>query len=231
MLAAGQGHVRVTRALVRCGAQVDYKTPDHGATALWSAVLDAQTECIQLLLDAGADPNGKTLEGNSPIFPVVGKGSLEAVRTLIEARASVNSTDFQGATPMLIATTRGDVKMIKLLSRAGADTECCTTDGRTPLFVAMSSKQLRSRFKCVQTLIDCKADVNATDKDGLTPLIMALRYELPECVHALQAAGADINAATNSSFFEVVHQEDLAAAGAGRGSVMEFVRVPSEFDH
>ncbi|MDC3309545.1 ankyrin repeat domain-containing protein [bacterium] len=52
----------------------------------------------------------------------------------------------------------------------------------------------------VQAELDAGADVNARDKDGYTPLLLAAGYSTAESIQLLIAAGADVNARTEKGY-------------------------------
>lgn len=63
-LAAGSGNAAVVARLISAGAKVDAQDRE-GDTALMAAVGHYHTECVRLLLEAGADPSKKNKSGES----------------------------------------------------------------------------------------------------------------------------------------------------------------------
>ena len=56
IISACQGHVKIVQLLVNEGVELDIQN-DEGVTAQFCAVFFGQTDIVQLLNDAGADPN------------------------------------------------------------------------------------------------------------------------------------------------------------------------------
>lgn len=52
---------------------------------------------------------------------------------------------------------------------------------------------LRNRLDCLVTLLSFKADCNIGDKDGNTPLHLAVQQGHESCVKALVVFGADLS--------------------------------------
>ena len=69
MYAAGEGHVSIVKALLSKKADTGLSLhggPFGGYTALHFAALTGRIEIVQLLLDAGADPEARNQAGKTP---------------------------------------------------------------------------------------------------------------------------------------------------------------------
>ena len=73
-----------------------------------------------------------------------------------------------------------------LLKQRDVRLEHRTTDGRTALYAAAEG----SNRRCVELLIEAKAEVNTRRKDRSTPLIVASYFGHVEVVEVLLKAGA-----------------------------------------
>ncbi|XP_058986072.1 myotrophin isoform X2 [Musca domestica] len=62
--AADYGQHEVLEYLISMGAKLDVKDK-HGITPLLAAIWEGHTQCVKLLLERGADKNGKTPDGKS----------------------------------------------------------------------------------------------------------------------------------------------------------------------
>ncbi|XP_061388342.1 myotrophin [Musca vetustissima] len=62
--AADYGQHEVLEYLIAMGAHLDVKDK-HGITPLLAAIWEGHTKCVKLLLEKGADKNGKTPDGKS----------------------------------------------------------------------------------------------------------------------------------------------------------------------
>lgn len=92
------------------------------------------------------------------------------------------------------AAYKGSKKDLRELLRAGAPINGCHKYGKTALHEAVRHGQ----FRCVEILLNYRANVNVSTYDGLTPLHEAAEQGYVDCLKALICHGADVNAATRS---------------------------------
>ncbi len=140
---------------------------------------------IQLLLDAGADPNLRM------------RSSTET-RTVFTQQWLFED----GATPFLRAAQSGDLTLMRRLLEHGADPDIPTLHGITPLMVAAGVGWVHGvthewspseTLEAVAFLLELGADVNARDSlDGRTALMGAAHKGAPEVVQLLVDHGADL---------------------------------------
>jgi hypothetical protein len=95
-----------------------------GWTALMYAAQAGPPEAMSLLLAAGADPDARTNEGETPLFAAVtaASRSVDRLRLLTAAGVDLNAADHRGATPLMVACrhfTRP--KLVETLLGLGAD--------------------------------------------------------------------------------------------------------------
>ena len=101
----------------------------------------------------------------------------------------------EGVALLQCAAQLGQEHVIRLLCdwKVDVNTKSCLTES-TPLLIAVSRgchPQEKEPIETVKALIDCGASVNAENKDGDTPLFMAIRRRQSEVFHLLLTEGAD----------------------------------------
>lgn len=117
--AAFFGRSDVIRLLLARGAEVD--SVGHGwmtGTALHSAVSRMQRDPVQILLDAGANPNARQSAGWSPLHSAARNGDVESVRSLLEAGADPSATNDEGRSVLDLATEKGDAATMAAIQGA-----------------------------------------------------------------------------------------------------------------
>uniref|UniRef100_A0A1A9VJN9 ANK_REP_REGION domain-containing protein n=1 Tax=Glossina austeni TaxID=7395 RepID=A0A1A9VJN9_GLOAU len=90
---------------------------------------------VNLLLDAGANPNIKDNRGKTPLH----YASYNNIGSLIEAGADLNVQDSKERTPLHYAASIGDEKSINVLLEHGADSSKRDKQEKTPLQVAIDN--------------------------------------------------------------------------------------------
>jgi ankyrin repeat protein len=173
-----------------------------------------QAAVISALLDAGIDPEGRNIYGQTALISYCQFEVAPALVELLIARgADVHARDPQGRTALHMAAWNhsypqalGDV--IRLLVGAGVDVDARDNQGRTPLHLAVA-KEFGDRI-VIRVLLDLGADIEARDANGLTPLLLAasVQHQSQPIVRLLLTRGADLSART----LEGRTAHDLAAA-------------------
>jgi uncharacterized protein len=198
--------------LIRAGANPK-TTNAYGGTPLAEACTNSDAMMIEKLLKAGADPNARSAEGETALMTAARTGSVESVKTLLDHGADVNAREqWLGQTALMWAVAENHPAIIELLIAHGADVNARSTireekvknkwftanvvsappkGGLTPLLYAARQNSLEA----AQMLVKAGADLNMTDPDGTSALVMAIvnaHYDLPIY---LMEHGADPNIA------------------------------------
>jgi len=118
------GSIDAVVLLLRYGARVNGWDVNTEGDPLFLAVFNNHIDAVPLLLAAGADPNVRDDEGDSPLRFCAEKGYLEMARLLLLCGA--NKTMHEGGGPagmnaLGYAATRLHVDMVRLLLAHGAD--------------------------------------------------------------------------------------------------------------
>lgn len=120
LVSAGADLVAAT-STARTGSADDDLEITVGSTPLHMAAEEGHSEFITALIEAGASPNSRTREGDSPLYTSCENARLGAVRALLRANADplLTSTDPLGQTflPLEIAVFRGHSGVVRELLR------------------------------------------------------------------------------------------------------------------
>jgi ankyrin repeat protein len=173
-------------------AAVDYNTLPHGGRPDRPSLDDTTSmQMIEILLDAGANPNAQL-----KLFP--------PYRSLRMDRGADAVIDI-GTAPLLRAARAGDVEAMKLLIARGALVDLPQAVGVTPLMAGVGLNNpidTRGKFRTeidalatAQVLLDAGADVDARDARGRTALHAAAAQGYNDVVKYLVGRGADLDAA------------------------------------
>jgi ankyrin repeat protein/outer membrane lipoprotein-sorting protein len=98
-----------------------------------------------------------------------------------------------GLSPLMEAAFQGQFASARTLLKRGANIAATNSDGYTALMYAIMGARDHSNG-VANLLVERGSDVNARDKFGRTPLILAAAYDLPSIIEPLLARGTDVNA-------------------------------------
>ena len=190
--------VRRVQELIDSGVNLDARTAG-GFTLLSIALLydDERLEIVQLLIDAGANVNGRGSSFGTPdLHKALAYSSGSALRMLLNAGANPNSRDMSGYPVLQRALKYGptpeSLENIHALVDAGAEVNATDHSGDLLLFRAL----LFYDKEIVRALIDRGADIHTLDRYG-RPLLYPTLSGLPggpEKTRLLVEKGADPNA-------------------------------------
>ena len=189
------GRLDVAKALIKAGAKLDLKNKD-GTTALIGAAFFGQPEIVKALLEKGADVNAKNNTGSTALASAelpweLAKGLLDFLSGFVWTPAGV-TVDYEkikagrpvcaqilrdaggnaaapAGTSLIDSVYNEDLAAVKKLIAEGADVNMRKPDdGSTPLHVAV----FVCNIEILKELIAAKADVNAKNNKGETPLFL-----------------------------------------------------------
>ncbi|KAK4896470.1 hypothetical protein LTR27_005686 [Elasticomyces elasticus] len=188
--AASRGNVRCVKLLLARGAEIN-AVNTYGRTALWCAVapewsFDAESikptsefaqsrinrncveaeynECVELLLQYGADPNIKF-----PLVHAAECGYVRVVKMLLDSGADVNLAD-DARTALGMAANAGHDEVAEILLTWGAGKNASHACG------ALRAAAICGHHLVVRTLLTHIADVADKDRDGQMALHFLAEY-------------------------------------------------------
>lgn len=125
----------IVKLLLQLGANVnsncDMFTPLMCACSATSSDEEGVSECVTLMIDAGANINAQDRYHLTPLMLACKEGHLAVVKTLIAQGAQVNAQNSQGWTALTLATQRSRTLIVAELLESGADVNIQHSDKLT----------------------------------------------------------------------------------------------------
>ncbi|XP_040342676.1 fibronectin type 3 and ankyrin repeat domains protein 1 isoform X1 [Herpailurus yagouaroundi] len=172
------------------GGNVKVDVPNKfGFTALMVAAQKGYTRLVKILVSNGTDVNLKNGSGKDSLMLACYAGHLDVVKYLRRHGASWETRDLGGCTALHWAADGGHCNVIEWMIKDGCEVDAADTgSGWTPL---MRVSAVSGNQRVASLLIEAGADVNMKDKDGKTPLMVAVLNNHEELVQLLLDKGAD----------------------------------------
>ncbi|MEL6697252.1 MAG: ankyrin repeat domain-containing protein [Bacteroidota bacterium] len=157
--------------------------------ALYIGAEDDRLECVQILLEAGINPNCRGRKHMTPLHAATSQNHLPVLRLLLAHGADIDSQDEDKHTPLMLAIVSSHKHAFDTLLQEKPDLEATNYNGDTALGIAIQSGETTLARK----LIDADAEIDIPNHEGKTPLMMAIEEEKIGIVKSLLANGADPN--------------------------------------
>ncbi len=187
-LACRNGNPEMTKLLLKAGASI---TPPKSEPILFTATRTGQAECISALLAAGADPNQKGNDDQTPLMWAAASGHSTAVQILLNAKADPKTQLDSGFDALFFAVRAGHRDITQQLLAAGIDVNSTRSPERanatsmrsntSALLLAVENGHLQLALE----LVTAGADPN-DQRSGLSPL-----HALVTLRRAVRGDGAD----------------------------------------
>jgi ankyrin repeat protein len=157
------------------------------AGPLHDAVTQGDVTQATQLLDGGADPTEPDATGEPPLLIAALKGNASIVALLVDRGADINVRNKRGLTALHAAAYGGNLQVVRLLLSKGASVNDSDNFFKmSPLHAAAEE----GHADVVKVLLDAKADIEAQERNGYTPLTQAGWREHWDAADLLMKAGA-----------------------------------------
>lgn len=178
---------------------------DNGFVPLhYAATNDQSSECIDILLKAGADVNAVSLDKETPLYTAVSRWNMEQFWRILKAGGdpSIAHSDSTVVLGFLAANSMEELaKFAAYLSEHPEVKSSCDLDivigdeGQTALHIAARSLSVQ----VLENLLKAGANPNIEDENGLSPLLTVMenangeQVDICTSMNLLLRAGADPN--------------------------------------
>jgi ankyrin repeat protein len=221
--------IETSKALLNAGANASAANR-YGVTPLSLAAVNGNAALIEALLAAGASANTVVSKGQTVLMTAARTGNPAAARVLIEHGADVNAHESQlGETALMWAASENQAEVVTLLASRGADINARSSTIQfpkdrfglegvltilphgnwTPLMYAARD----GGVDAARALAKAGAEVNATDPDGTTALILAIMNAHYDTANAILEAGADPNITDKAGMAALYAAVDMSSLG------------------
>jgi uncharacterized protein len=203
----------LVQVLLRAGAKPNAANR-YGVTPLSLAALNGNAAVVGALIEAGADPNSKLAEDQTILMAAARAGNPGVLTRLLDAGADVNAKErVAGETALMWASLENHAVAVTLLVARGASINARSDvmafprlrfgdgivarptalprGGWTPLMYAARENAIDA----ARALAGAGADLNLTDPDGTSALVLAIINGHFDLAQMLVEKGADPNVA------------------------------------
>ncbi|XP_038514211.1 ankyrin repeat domain-containing protein 26-like isoform X1 [Canis lupus familiaris] len=185
--AAFEGNILIAQKLLFNKGEIEAKNKD-GLTPLLVAVNEKKEKMVAFLLEE-ANINAVDYTKRSCLHLACANGHEDMVKLLVDRKCQLNLRDVENTTALLKAVQSQDEACVDILLKHGANPDLKDIKGNTALHYAA----LGDNVTIAQKLLLKKVNMEIRNKDGLTPLLLAIN-EKKEKMVAFLVEKANINA-------------------------------------
>ncbi|MDR0719617.1 MAG: ankyrin repeat domain-containing protein, partial [Treponema sp.] len=225
--AARSGNIRIMKTLLDRGAEVNSQDAKGNSVLHIAVPAGNHQEALELFLSKGANINLRDEHGDSPLHVVIMLNRPQEIIQLLLARGSdVSIRNAEGKTALYLAIEEEEARYVPLLIMYKSDIFAADNAGITPferslinespiLYSLITSESVfqndsqgntmlhiaiknRASIEVINYIIDREARVNARNKEGDTPLLLAVRLNEQVSGELLLSKDADIFASNSA---------------------------------
>jgi FOG: Ankyrin repeat len=127
-------YTAIIKCLVDNGANLNQRCSDSSYDPPpLSSASGLNITLVKYFIEKGADVNGKSTDGETPLHTASVFGHLEIIKYLLEKGSEINNKNKSGITPLHNAASFGHYEAVKYLIDKGADINAINQQGETPL--------------------------------------------------------------------------------------------------
>jgi len=190
--AARSGRTKIALLLIRNKANIN-AFDSIGKTPLMDAVQAENKDMALLLLEQGASPSIQEMYGRTAYHEAAETRNKALIELLHKSGGNPLARDIYGRTPLSHVLNK-DTELIK--SVLGNDKNLADSDGNTPIHIAVGAS---APAKTLAALIDAGYPADRRNREGTTPLLIAVKQGKKEAAQVILKKGADPFIMDNSS--------------------------------
>ena len=167
----------------------------YGDTVLHTAaMLSVPGETLSLLVRNCADVNARNKEGVTPLEISIKKNDVLNAKFFTSNGANIHTQDTYGDSPLTLALNGSTEILEAVVNSSNALSQ--DSEGNTPLHIALLNDATLAK---VQYIISLTSDVDIRNRDGNSPLFIAVLKNRQKVGEILLAKGADIFATNKNN--------------------------------
>lgn len=218
--AARKGDIEVLKTCLVTGIDPDLQDQDaQGDTPLIVAARSGNKECLEWLINYGAQKDLPNHAGHTAVNIAAANGHVNCLKFLIEeAHCAVDLSAQNGATALFVAAWEGHSECVAYLLEKGADANALATeDNDTPLTIAAAE----GKIEVLQILLNSgKIKIHHKNRNDQSALSIANEQGYQDCVSLLTRYGAIAESAAENiyQFLPTLSKQPHTAAASSEGS-------------